>query len=59
MNRLKKRVEKGGHDVPTEKVVKRYYRSLSYKNDLKELSDTFLEFDNSEEKDNIEENENS
>lgn len=59
LNRLKKRVEKGGHDVPAEKVVNRYYRSISYKNDLKELSDTFLEFDNSEEKDNIEENENS
>lgn len=50
LQRLKARVASGGHDVPAEKVVQRYYRSLENGQLLKALSDEFTEFDNSVDK---------
>ena len=49
IQRLKTRVASGGHDVPEEKVVQRYYRSLENGKLLKDLSDEYTEFNNSKE----------
>lgn len=45
------RVLSGGHDVPSEKVIKRYYRSIENKQKLIEMSDIAVEFDNSKDRD--------
>jgi len=46
--RVKKvRVEEGGHDVPEEKIVSRYYRSLDFLHEAAQLSYQTFFFDNS------------
>ena len=47
VERVERRVEQGGHNVPKEKIVDRYYRSIDNAKELKELSDEFYTFDNS------------
>ncbi len=46
--RVKKvRVEEGGHDVPEDKIVSRYYRSLDYLHEAAQLTYQTYFFDNS------------
>jgi predicted ABC-type ATPase len=46
--RVKKvRVEEGGHDVPEDKIVSRYYRSLDFLHEAAQLSYQTFFFDNS------------
>lgn len=47
VNRVALRATQGGHDVPEDKIVSRYYRSLELSKKLKEISDLYFEFDNS------------
>lgn len=47
IERVAKRVEQGGHDVPKNKIVERYYRSLEFSKVLKEFSKNFYKFNNS------------
>ncbi len=46
IERVKKRVNEGGHNVPQNKIIERYYRSNKLKNDLKLISDEYYEIDN-------------
>jgi predicted ABC-type ATPase len=41
------RTQSGGHSVPTDKIIERYYRSLDYLFDAIQLSDRAYLFDNS------------
>jgi len=52
IHRIKNRVESGGHDVPSEKINDRYYRSLSNIFPALKLADKAYFFDNSGEKSN-------
>jgi predicted ABC-type ATPase len=45
--RVRNRVLAGGHDVPTEKVVARYHRSMSLLKEAVEIVDTARIYDNS------------
>lgn len=45
--RVKNRALKGGHDVPNEKIVKRYYRSLELLSDAFKLADRAFILDSS------------
>lgn len=45
--RVKRRVELGGHDVPTDKIISRYHRSLSLLLDAIRNTDRAYLFDNS------------
>ena len=45
--RVKSRVEAGGHDVPEEKIIKRYDRALALVKELIRFV-TFVIYDNSE-----------
>lgn len=47
LKRVAKRVEQGGHDVPPEKTVSRYYKCMEALSELIELSDSCIIFDNS------------
>ncbi|MBQ8761836.1 MAG: zeta toxin family protein [Clostridia bacterium] len=47
IKRVQKRVKQGGHNVPNEKIISRYKRSLELSKTLKQLSDVYTEFDNS------------
>lgn len=47
IERVEKRVEQGGHNVPKDKIIERYYRSIDNAKELKKLSDEFYVFDNS------------
>lgn len=47
ISRVKNRVLNGGHNVPTEKIESRYYRSLEYLSDAVKYSDRAYIFDNS------------
>ncbi len=47
VSRVKRRVELAGHDVPTVKIFKRYYRSLSLLLDAIRETDRAYVFDNS------------
>lgn len=47
IDRVSKRVEQGGHDVPVDKIRQRYYRSLSNLAVLFLLSDSMIVVDNS------------
>ena len=47
IKRVQKRVKQGGHNVPNEKIISRYKRSLELSKTLKQLSDIYNEFDNS------------
>ena len=46
-NRVKQRVLQGGHDVPTEKIKARYYRTMDLLLKAIKLSDKAYIFDNS------------
>lgn len=48
IERVKMRALQGGHDVPVDKIEKRYYRSLENSKILKEIADEFFMFDNSQ-----------
>jgi predicted ABC-type ATPase len=50
--RIKNRVETGGHDVPNEKINERYYRTMNNLYTAFKLSDRAYIFDNSSEKSN-------
>lgn len=47
ISRVRNRVLNGGHNVPTEKIESRYYRSLEYLSDAVKYSDRAYIFDNS------------
>jgi predicted ABC-type ATPase len=63
--RIKNRVETGGHDVPSEKINDRYYRTMNHLYTAFKLSDRAYLFDNTSEKSNnsfnffVEKNENN
>ena len=63
--RIKNRVETGGHDVPNVKINDRYYRTMNNLYEAFKLSDRAYLFDNSSEKSNgsfdffVEKNENN
>lgn len=49
IERVKARVESGGHNIPTETIVRRYYTGLKYLfNDYMSLCDRWILADNSE-----------
>ena len=50
--RIKNRVETGGHDVPNEKINDRYYRTMNNLYTAFKLSDRAYMFDNTSEKSN-------
>jgi predicted ABC-type ATPase len=50
LQRVKNRVESGGHDVPDEKIRERYFRTMSNLYAAFKLSDRAYLFDNSKEK---------
>ena len=47
ISRVANRVRKGGHDVPTDKIISRYHRSLGLLSDAIAASDRAYVFDNS------------
>lgn len=47
INRVKVRVDKGGHPVPTEKITERYHKSLNLMYEAIKVSDRAYLFDNS------------
>ena len=47
VERVHLRTQSGGHSVPTDKIIDRYYRSLTYLFDAIRLSDRAYLFDNS------------
>lgn len=47
ISRVRKRHSKGGHDVPEDKVINRYWRTMSYLKDYIEIADEIRVFDNS------------
>lgn len=47
--RVKSRVEEGGHDVPEDKIVKRYERALKLVKEVVDVCDICHIYDNSEE----------
>ena len=49
MQRVKNRVAEGGHDVPEEKIISRYHRSLSLVHEAIRHADRAFFFDTSEE----------
>ena len=46
IERVLKRAQEGGHDVPQDKIIERFYRSHKLKQELIKLSDNFYEIDN-------------
>lgn len=48
--RIKTRVATGGHDVPEEKIVSRYYKSLALLKEVLKVCDVCHVYDNSEDK---------
>lgn len=47
ITRVKQRVEDGGHDVPPDKVISRYERSMNYLYPIFEIADYMSVYDNS------------
>lgn len=47
VERVKDRVKAGGHDVPQEKIVSRYFKSLAMIKELKKVCDRLSIYDNS------------
>lgn len=47
IQRVKSRVQSGGHDVPEEKIVSRYDKALELVSQIVEVSDIFHIYDNS------------
>ena len=48
MDRVKSRVQSGGHDVPEDKIISRYERALDLVKDVVAISDICHIYDNSE-----------
>lgn len=49
IQRVKSRVEQGGHDIPEAVIVRRYFRSISnFLNTYSQTADNWLLYDNSE-----------
>ncbi|MDR1452532.1 MAG: hypothetical protein LBJ25_00950 [Candidatus Margulisbacteria bacterium] len=49
IRRIRERVLHGGHDVPKDKIISRYHKSLKLMPDCLETADDFFLFDNSAE----------
>ena len=47
VRRVASRVQAGGHDVPTDKIISRYYRFSNLIFDYYDVSDFFVAYDNS------------
>lgn len=47
VERIKSRVEQGGHDVPKDKVMDRYYRTMDFLFEAMKIADNVYLFDNS------------
>ena len=47
VERVRSRVQQGGHDVPPEKITDRYYRTMSQLFDAMRIADSVYLFDNS------------
>lgn len=47
VERVRSRVEQGGHDVPKDKVVDRYYRTMDFLFEAMKIADNVYLFDNS------------
>jgi predicted ABC-type ATPase len=47
MERVKKRVTEGGHNIPEETIVRRYFKGIKNLSDFMLLADEWLIFDNS------------
>lgn len=47
IQRVKKRKSEGGHDVPAEKIIERYHRSMALLPDILSLADEVQVYDNS------------
>lgn len=52
IKRIRERVLYGGHAVPKNKIISRYYKSLKLMRNCLNISDNFFLFDNSQEKPN-------
>lgn len=50
ISRVENRVKNGGHDVPKDKIVSRYYKSLNNLSELHKITDVMWVVDNSEDK---------
>lgn len=50
VSRVAQRVKNGGHDVPTDKIISRYYKSLDNISKMLEIADIMWVVDNSNEK---------
>ena len=50
ISRIESRVRAGGHDVPSEKIIKRYYRALDLVHELIPVCDVCHIYDNSQDK---------
>lgn len=48
IERVKRRVSEGGHDVPDDKIIERYHRSMSLLPNLLKMADEALVYDNSD-----------
>ena len=53
ISRVAYRVQTGGHPVPSEKIIKRYYRSINLLMDAITHSDRAYIFDNSADDDSV------
>ncbi len=49
VHRVEMRAKQGGHDVPKDKIIARYYRTMALAQKLEQISDEFYKFDNSAE----------
>lgn len=48
IQRVRSRVEQGGHDIPVDVIVRRYYRSISnFINEYTQIADSWFLYDNS------------
>ena len=47
VERVRNRVNNGGHDVPTDKIISRYHKSLRNLSELLKVSDVMWVIDNS------------
>lgn len=50
VSRVAQRVKNGGHDVPTDKIISRYYKSLNNISKIIQIADVMWVVDNSTEK---------
>lgn len=47
VSRVETRAKQGGHDVPKDKIIARYYRTMKLAKELEKKSDIYFKFDNS------------